>query len=102
MLCTAIAFGATAEATPFLDALRALPDLLDARDIVVPVEVSVSSSINSRMDRDQPRVHPPGGLIEPHDSLIHQTPQALARITGPPDLHRAQADPELGVRYRVC
>jgi hypothetical protein len=31
MLCTAIEFGATAEATPVLDALRALPDLLDAR-----------------------------------------------------------------------
>ena len=26
MLCTAIAFGATAEATPVLDALRAIPD----------------------------------------------------------------------------
>ena len=31
MLCTAIAFGATAEATPVLGALRAIPDLLDAR-----------------------------------------------------------------------
>jgi len=31
MLCTAIRFGATAEATPVLDALRALPDLLEAR-----------------------------------------------------------------------
>jgi hypothetical protein len=31
MLCAAIAFGATAEATPVLDALRALPDLLDSR-----------------------------------------------------------------------
>lgn len=31
MLCTTIEFGATAEAAPVLDALRALPDLLDAR-----------------------------------------------------------------------
>ncbi len=31
MLCTVIEFGATAEATPVLEALRALPDLLDAR-----------------------------------------------------------------------
>ncbi len=31
MLCTATAFGATAEAAAVLDALRALPDLLDAR-----------------------------------------------------------------------
>ncbi len=78
MLCTAIEFGATAEATPVLEALRALPDLADTR----------------------PGRRVPAGYLDARRVAVDLVPPGWARVVFTPGRHvagRLIANPDLTV-----
>ena len=62
----------------------------------VPVEVSVSASITSRIAATSWEICASGRRTHSRGALIHQTPQPVLRVSGASGLHGSYADPKFG------